>query len=83
MLTRDSITWLLLLAVAVVGYLITAAKPPTEWGYMEWLQAASFVLAWITGKLGSSPLAGENTPHKESYAALGGLVRMKDTEQEP
>ena len=81
MLNRDSLMFWLLLAVAVIGYLITAAKPPTDWGYMEWLQAASFVLAWVVGKLGSSPLAGENTPPKESYSALGGLVRMSDPEK--
>jgi hypothetical protein len=80
MLTRDSLVWVLLLAVAVVGYLTTAERSPMEWGYREWLQAASFLLAWIVGKLGSSPLAGLNTPHKESYPALGGLVRIKDVE---
>ena len=81
MLTRDSLTWIVLLLVAAVGYLTTAAKPPTEWGYMEWLQAASFLLAWIVGKLGSSPLAGANTPKKDSYVAVGGLVRITDKEK--
>ena len=76
MLTRDSLTWIVLLLVAAVGYLTTAAKPPTEWGYMEWLQAASFLLAWIVGKLGSSPLAGNNTPPKMQAPALGGLVSI-------
>ena len=80
MLNRDSLTWLLLLAVAVVGYLITAAKPPTEWGYMEWLQAASFILAWIVGKLGSSPLAGEKTPTADTKLALGGILKLTDKE---
>jgi hypothetical protein len=76
MLNRDSLTWLLLLAVAVVGYLITAAKPPTEWGYMEWLQASSFVLAWIVGKLGSSPLAGNDTAKSRQAPALNGLFKV-------
>lgn len=58
-MNRDSIILWLGLVVAVVGYLIGAAKPPTEWAYMEWLQAASFVLAWVTGKLATSPLKGE------------------------
>ena len=57
-ITRDSLLLYVGLAVAVVGYLTTAAKPPTTWGYMEWLQAASFILAWIMGKLGTSPLSG-------------------------
>jgi len=57
-LTRDSMVLWLGLAIAVVGYLSTAAQPPTAWGYMEWLQAAAFVLAWVSGKLATSPLSG-------------------------
>lgn len=60
MMNRDSLILWLGLAVAVVGYLTTAAKPPTEWGYAEWLQAASFVLAWGMGKLATSPLPGKD-----------------------
>jgi hypothetical protein len=59
MFSRDSSLLWIGLAIAAVGYLSTAAKPPTEWGYLEWLQAASFVLAWASGKLATSPLAGE------------------------
>jgi hypothetical protein len=73
---RDSIMFLLLLVVAVVGYLITAQKPPTDWGYMEWLQACSFVLAWVVGKLSGSPLAGNSTPVSRQEPALGGLVSI-------
>jgi hypothetical protein len=58
MLTRDSAIWWLGLAAATLGYLITAEKPPTDWTYMQWLQASSFLLAWIVGKLATSPLAG-------------------------
>lgn len=58
-LTRESAILYVGMGVAVISYLITAAKPPTQWGYMEWLQAASFLLAWIMGKLGSSPLPGK------------------------
>lgn len=57
-INRDSLVLWLGLAVAVVGYLATAAKPPAEWAYAEWLQAASFGLAWVMGKLATSPLAG-------------------------
>ena len=59
MWNRDSIMLWLGLAVAVIGYLTTAANPPTQWGYQEWLQAASFVLAWAMGKLATSPLPGK------------------------
>jgi len=57
-MSRDS--WVLWLgtAVAVLGYLMTAEEPPTAWGYMEWLQAISFILVWISGKLATSPLKG-------------------------
>lgn len=61
MWTRDSMVWWLGLIAAAIGYLITAEKPPTEWTYMQWLQAASFVLAWMVGKLATSPLAGAPT----------------------
>ena len=57
MVTRDSVLLWLGLAIAVVGYL-SAAKPPVQWGYAEWLQFAAFGLAWVSGKLASSPLAG-------------------------
>jgi len=79
MLTRDSVVWTLGFLAALVGYLVTAQKPPSQWAYMEWLQAATFVIAWIMGRLSSSPLAGADTPKRESYPALGGLLRMKDT----
>ena len=59
-MTRDSAVLWIGFGVAIVGYLITAAKPPVEWGYMEWLQGASFLLAWAMGKLGTSPLKGDN-----------------------
>ena len=57
-LTRDSMVLWLGLGVAVVGYLTTAKDPPTQWDYMDWLQACSFILAWVVGKLATSPLAG-------------------------
>lgn len=80
MLTRDSVVWTLGFFAASVGYLVTAETPPTAWTYPQWLQAASFVLAWVMGRLSSSPLAGDSTPRQESYPALGGLIRMKDKE---
>ena len=60
-LNRDSLLLWLGLGVAIVGYLGSAAKPPTEWSYAEYLQAASFVLAWAMGKLATSPLRGKDT----------------------
>ena len=78
MLTRDSIIWTLGFLAAAVGYLVTAQTPPTQWTYMQWLQAVAFILAYVVGRLSSSPLAGDTTPHAETYTALGGILRMKD-----
>jgi hypothetical protein len=78
MLTRDSWIWLVGLLAAVVGYLMTAQKPPTAWSYMEYLQAASFILAYIVGRLSSSPLAGDKTPLAETKPGLGGILKLTD-----
>lgn len=59
MVTRDSYVLWIGLAVAMVGYLTTAKVPPTQWDYMQWLQAASVLLAWLSGKLATSPLPGK------------------------
>jgi hypothetical protein len=56
---REAILFWVLLVAATIGYLLSAQKPPTEWGYMEWLQALAFVCAWLIGKLQSSPLRGD------------------------
>ncbi len=54
--SRDGmLLWLGALAT-LVTYLISKGTPPTQWTYMEWLQMASFVAAWIIGKLQASPL---------------------------
>mgnify|MGYP001560576806 FL=1 len=59
-MTRDSYVLWIGFAVAIVGYLATAEKPPTDWTYLQWLQGLSVVLAWISGKLASSPLKGKH-----------------------
>ena len=60
MINRDSAVLWVGLAAAVVGFLTTADRPPNQWGYNDWLQFASFGLAWVTGKLATSPLKGDN-----------------------
>ena len=57
-LTRDSLSLWVAFGVVLVAYLITNGTPPTQWSYMEWLNAASVVLAWASGKLATSPLPG-------------------------
>lgn len=71
MITRDSWIWLLGFLAAAVGYLITAQQPPTAWSYMEWLQACAFVLAYVVGRLSSSPLAGAHDKLAETKTVLG------------
>lgn len=62
-MNRNSLGLWLAAVAALVGYLVTAGDPPTQWSYQQWLQAISFVAAWGVGKLQSSPLPG---PHDES-----------------
>ena len=81
MLTRDSWLWLLAFIGLLLSHLITAQAPPTEWNYMQWLQFLSTFLAGVVGWLSSSPLAGDNTPHRDSYPGLGGLLRIHDKEK--
>lgn len=55
MLTRDSqLLWLAFLG-AFIMYL-TSTNSPADWTYQQWLQMFAFVIAWISGKLGNSPL---------------------------
>jgi hypothetical protein len=55
MFTRDSALWWLAIVGAVVTYL-ASAEPPTHWTYHQWIQAAMFVVATVSGKLANSPL---------------------------
>lgn len=76
-MNRDSMGWWLALGAAAVGYLITAQHPPWEWSYMEWLQACSVGLAWLAGKLSSSPLPGAPPADRIDPARLGkGVVLL-------
>ena len=58
MLTRDSMLWWLGIAGAVVIYL-SAGESPSTWTWAEWMRAAAFVIATVSGKLATSPLRGE------------------------
>lgn len=64
MVSRDSFLLTLGFLAALVGYLTTAANPPSAWTYMEWLQFASFLLAWLMGKFATSPLPGKHDTSK-------------------
>ena len=71
MITRDSVVWTVAALTAWVGYLVASERPLFEWGYREWLQAATFGLAWLSGKLASSKLAGANDPLSRTKTVLG------------
>ncbi len=58
MWNRDSKVFWLGAAVALIGYLSVSA-PPTSWSYADWLRFASVLVAWVSGKLATSPLPGE------------------------
>jgi len=80
MITRDS--WILMLTIigAVLGVIVAQVDLlPLSWqAYKGVLTIILSAIGVIAGILRSSPLAGINTPQKESYAALGGLVRVSD-----
>lgn len=80
MLTRDS--WILTLTIigAVLGVVLTQFDVlPANWQpYKGLVTIVASVVGVIAGILRTSPLAGENTPHADSYPALGGLLKLHD-----
>ena len=58
--TRDGMLLWLLAGAALVGYLVSADKPPTDWNYHEWLHFAVAGFAWGIGKLQVSPSPSGN-----------------------
>jgi len=77
MITRDSVVWAVAALTAAVGYLMAAERPFMDWGYREWLQALSFGLVWVAGKLSASKLAGANDPLSRTKTVLG-LFKVKE-----
>jgi hypothetical protein len=61
-LTRDAWLFYLGLAGIIVGYFAASETSPDVWTFKEWMQFLLVPLAWITGKLQTSPLPGENDP---------------------
>jgi hypothetical protein len=79
MITRDSWVLVLVIVGSIAGYFATLPNP-LLWEWAQWMNFIVFVSGLVAAKLSTSQLAGENTPHKESYPALGGLVRISDKE---
>ena len=73
-ITRDA--WLLYLAAAgtVLGYMAAAETTPDQWNFKQWVQLGLVVVAWLTGKLQTSPLPGENDPSAKAARASGDIV---------
>lgn len=65
---RDSIVWWLAIIGAAVTYLISAGEPPPQWDYQQWLQALSFGVATIAGKLATSPMPSTATIERREAA---------------
>lgn len=68
-LTRDSLTLTIVALIAAMGYLVTM-PPMWQWTYYQWLNAALAALLFLSGKLSTSPLAGENDPTKINTSHL-------------
>jgi hypothetical protein len=73
-ITRDA--WLFYLAFAgtVLGYVAAAENTPNLWTFKEWVQLALVAVAWLTGKLQTSPLPGENDPKVNADRKRGEVV---------
>lgn len=73
-ITRDA--WLFYLAFlgTVLGYFAAAENTPNLWSFKEWVQFALVVIAWITGKLQTSPLPGENDPKVNKAREAGETI---------
>jgi hypothetical protein len=59
-LTRDSLLLSLAAAGTLAGYFAAAEQTPDLWSFKDWMQFAIVIIAWLTGKLQTSPL-----PHSE------------------
>jgi hypothetical protein len=59
-LNRDSALLYLGFAATVIGYFAAAEQTPDLWSFKEWMQFGLVVIAWLVGKLQTSPL-----PHSD------------------
>lgn len=84
-LTRDA--WLLYMgfAAVVLGYFAASEHTPNLWTFKEWVQFGLVVVAWVTGKLQTSPLPGENdravTIARQRGETVMGSMRFDPSDQ--
>lgn len=55
-LTRDSLLLWLAIAGTIIGYFAAADGPPNQWDFHQWMQFGVMLVAFVTGKLQTSPL---------------------------
>ena len=70
-MNRDS--WLLWLGIAgsVVAYL-AVSESPMVWHYDDWMKFVALLIGILSGKLATSPLAGENDAKTVDLSKLSG-----------
>lgn len=73
-ITRDAWIFWAGLAGIIVGYFAAAETSPDMWTFKEWMQFILVPLAWVTGKLQTSPLQGENDPAVNAARKRGEIV---------
>jgi type IV secretory pathway VirB2 component (pilin) len=78
-ITRDSVVlWL-----GIVGGVLTALAAqadmfPATW--KPWITMVATIIAVVSGKLATSPLASVTTPLADKRPALGGFLSLTDKE---
>ena len=82
-ITRDAWLFYLGLAAVIIGYFAAAETSPDLWTFKEWMQFLLVPIAWITGKLQTSPLPGENDQkvnqtRRQGEMVLGSMSGPKD-----
>ena len=76
MLTRDSLVLWLGIVSGLVLY-CASNKPPWEWDWYGWLAFVGYVISVVSAKLGTSPLAGDKDPKRDT-SVVAGVFRVKD-----
>jgi hypothetical protein len=76
--------WIITFIGALITYLLSSGKPPTQWAYGEWLQAGAFVVATLSAKLQGSPLQLSFKGQEKIARGESVFVEMpKQEEQKP
>ena len=78
-ITRDSLVlWLGIIGGVLTALAAQAEMFPARW--RPWITMAAMILAVVSGKLATSPLASVTTPQSDKRPALGGLFSLTDKE---